>query len=248
MKVREKHTCVLITGATSGIGRQLTIDYANEGYTVWACGRDEYKLKELRDLSENILTLRFDISSLENVKTYLNKLEPVPSLWIFNAGNCEYIDNGEMDAELTARVFQANVFGLVNCIEAAQAQFATGHRIAAVGSIASEVALPRAEAYGASKAAVSYIARSLSVDLKSLGVAVSTIFPGFVKTPLTDKNTFSMPMIVSVEEASASIRQGLSQGKANIYFPRNFTLILRLIALLPYGWQSYLVRKLTGDK
>ncbi|MGU3847618.1 SDR family NAD(P)-dependent oxidoreductase, partial [Vibrio diabolicus] len=78
--------------------------------------------------------------------------------------------------------------------------------IVIVGSIASEVALPRAEAYGASKAAVSYFARTLAVDLKKKGIQVVTVFPGFVETPLTDKNDFEMPMIISTRQASNSIR------------------------------------------
>lgn len=112
-----------------------------------------------------------------------------------------------------------------------------------VGSIASEVALPRAEAYGASKAAVSYFARTLALDLAKKGIKVITVFPGFVETPLTDKNTFEMPMIISVKQASDSIRKQLSANKSHIYFPARFTSILRFISLFPYRWQARLMRK-----
>ncbi|MDG3087669.1 SDR family NAD(P)-dependent oxidoreductase [Vibrio hannami] len=248
MSSAEHHNCVLITGATSGIGNQLAKDYADEGYFVWACGRNFEQLGELEEYSNNIRTIGFDISDLESTKLHLESLSPEPSLWIFNAGTCEYIDDGRMDAELVGRVFSANVQGLVNSIEATQPMYRSGHRIAVVGSIASELALPRAEAYGASKAAVSYIARALAVDLKNSGVNVTTIFPGFVKTPLTDKNTFSMPMIVSVKEASLAIRNGIKAGKSNIYFPKRFTSILRAISLLPYEWQSYLVNRFVKEQ
>ncbi len=98
--------------------------------------------------------------------------------------------------------------------------------------------MPRAEAYGASKAAVSYFARTLAVDLKKKGIKVVTVFPGFVETPLTDKNTFDMPMIVSVNQASAAIRKQLDANKSHIYFPARFTGVLRFISLLPYSWAS----------
>ena len=152
-----------------------------------------------------------------------------------------------MDAELVKRVFNVNVVGLANAIEACQMHFVPGHRIAIVGSIASELALPRAEAYGASKAAVGYLARTLQLDLKNKGIDVSVIYPGFVKTPLTDKNTFDMPMVIPVEQASREIRDGLSKGRAHIYFPKRFTSIIRLIGALPYRWQTLITAKLISN-
>ncbi|EME0159231.1 SDR family NAD(P)-dependent oxidoreductase, partial [Vibrio vulnificus] len=152
-----------------------------------------------------------------------------------------------VDAQLMQRVFSVNVFGVVNCIEASQAHFQPGHKVVIVGSIASELALPRAEAYGASKAAIGYFARSLSLNLQTKGVDVVTVFPGFVSTPLTDKNTFAMPMIITVEQASKAIRQQLASGKQHIYFPARFTALIRLLALLPYRWQKALASKLIAQ-
>lgn len=237
---------VLITGATSGIGKQLALDYANEGWKVIACGRNQAVLSELEASSQNIAILRFDITDYEQTQTVLNALPFTPETWLFNAGNCEYMDDGLVDAQLMARVMNVNVVGVANCVEACQSQFERGHRVVIVGSIASEIALPRAEAYGASKAAVSYFARTLAVDLKAKGVKVVTVFPGFVETPLTDKNTFDMPMIVSVNQASEAIRKQLDAGKSHIYFPARFTGILRFIALLPYSWQARLTAKLVS--
>ncbi len=237
---------ILITGATSGIGKQLAVDYAKQGWKVLACGRNQQVLSELEETSHNIVSLRFDVTDYDETIRTLSTLPFTPDTWFFNAGDCEYMDNGVVDAKLMARVMNVNVIGIANCVEACQSQFQRGHRVVIVGSIASEVALPRAEAYGASKAAVSYFARTLAVDLKPKGINVVTVFPGFVETPLTDRNTFEMPMIVSVVQASEAIRNQLNANKSHIYFPARFTGILRLISLLPYSWQARLTAKLVS--
>lgn len=235
---------VLITGATSGIGRQLAQDYARLGWQVIACGRNEQVLSELSALYASITPLQFDLTDLDATLTALNSLPFIPTLWILNAGDCEYIDDGEMDARLMARVMQINVLGMANAIEAIQPHLSKSHRVALVGSIASELALPRAEAYGASKAAVAYLARTLRLDWASKGINVTCVFPGFVATPLTQKNTFEMPMIISVERASHAIRHGLEKGVANLYFPARFTWVVRMLGMLPYTWQYQIVSRL----
>lgn len=238
---------VLITGATSGIGHQLAKDYAEQGWRVIACGRNQQALEHLQAHSTLITGLAFDLTDRVQTHSALSSLETIPELWLLNAGDCEYIDDGVIDSRLIERVFSVNVIGLANAFEACQQHFKPGHHVALVGSIASEVALPRAEAYGASKAAVSYFARALQLDLKAKGVKVSVIYPGFVKTPLTDKNTFPMPMLIDTEQASHAIRQGLAKGKEHIYFPKRFTTILRLIGLLPYRWQNAVTSKLISN-
>jgi short-subunit dehydrogenase len=239
---------VLITGATSGIGEQLVKDYSAQGWQVIACGRNQEKLAQLESLDETVHALKFDVSDKEQTQQALSTLPALPDLWVFNAGSCEYIDEGVIDSDVMSRVMDINFHGVVRCIEAVQHQFAKGMRVAFVGSIASEVALTRSEAYGASKAALSYFARSYRNDIAHRGVAVSLIFPGFVKTPLTDKNDFDMPMLISVEEASKRIIEGLNRGKDYIYFPRRFTWILRVIGMLPYQWQTKITAKLVGVK
>ncbi len=233
---------VLITGASSGIGKQLAMDYATEGWKVTACGRDPAKLEALNLTHPVIDTLSFDMTDLSLTRQALAWVQA--DLVILCAGTCEYLDNGIVDAEKVARVLNTNVLGPVNCLDALLPGLQTGARIALVGSTASLVPLPRAGAYGASKAALAYFARSLALDLTPRGIHVSLVMPGFVKTPLTERNDFPMPMMVSVEQASRFIRKGLARGSADIAFPPLFALLLKTVALLPVAWQKRLTQRL----
>jgi short-subunit dehydrogenase len=235
---------VLITGASSGIGKQLALDYAAQGQSVIACGRSQEKLSLLEG-HERITTRCFDVTDLHAVKTVFHQLPSRPKLWIFNAGDCEYIDQGVIDSQICLKVMQINFFGIVHCLEAAQSLLEPGDHVAVTGSVASEIPLPRAEAYGASKAAMSYLISSLQLDWYPKGITTSLILPGFVDTPLTERNTFAMPMCISAEQASARIRAGLARRKARIYFPFVFTAVIRLIRVLPYAVQQFVIRHFT---
>ncbi len=229
---------VLITGASSGIGLQLAKDYALDRHQVIACGRDHNKLNRALDLYPSKICT-FDMTDAEQTQQALdNQLQKqsIPDLVILNAGYCEYIDDAKnFDADLFKRVMDTNVQGTVNCLAALLPKMKSGSRIAIVSSSVTFLPLTRAEAYGASKAALDYLARSLAIDLKAEGIEVTLIRPGFVDTPLTEKNDFPMPGQVTVKEASQFIREGLEQGKKEIAFPFIFTASMRLLSWLPHS-------------
>ncbi len=234
---------VLVTGASSGMGLQLARDYAADGWQVVACGRSRDKLAQQLP-GEGVEHCVFDINDRAAAKAALNEVASV-DLAILNAGTCEYVDDAHrFDAALFERVVQANLIGTANCVAAVLPHIKTGGRLALVSSSVTFVPLTRAEAYGASKAGVDYLARTLAVDLDPRKVAVSLVRPGFVDTPLTQKNDFPMPGRVSPEQASRAIRTGLAKGNSEIAFPGAFIATLRVLSWLPHRLWLSLARRM----
>ncbi|MBL0434902.1 SDR family NAD(P)-dependent oxidoreductase [Aeromonas hydrophila] len=235
---------VLITGATSGIGFQLALDYRRAGWQVWGCGRDGERLLALG--RHGITPLQFDGRDASAVSEAAAVL-PRVDLVILNAGHCEYMDVAEgFDGALFARVIETNLVATGHALAAFLPLLGAGGRLAIVSSSVSWLPLPRAEAYGASKAALDYLADTLRLDLAGKGIGVTLIRPGFVATPLTAKNDFPMPCLVTLEEASRAIMAGLAAGRHQIHFPRRFIWLLRLLGALPVGLWLRLGRTLVS--
>ena len=231
---------VLITGATSGIGEQLVLDYAAKDWSVIACGRNVDKLVQLSE-HKNVKSLCFDMADPDAVNQAAEKVEVPLELVVLNAGTCEYMDDiKQFDTALFRRVINSNVIGTADCIAAFLPHIPRGGPLALMGSSAYFFPFSRAQAYGASKAAIAYLAQSLAVDLDRYDIAVSLISPGFVETPLTNKNDFEMPMRISVAQASTEIIAGLAKRKQHITTPRLFTFLLGLLGRLPHSIQHWL--------
>ena len=225
---------VLITGASSGIGEQLALDYAQQGWGVYACGRNVEKLQALSTQNSHITPLPFDVTDSGKVAEAMSKVRGGLDLLILNAGNCEYIDDPiNFDSALFERIIKVNLVSLGYCLEHALPLIKQGGQLAIVSSSAAFLPFPRATAYGTAKAGASYLAKTLTIELKPHNIDVSLVSPGFVKTPLTDKNNFEMPMRVTVAYASNAIIKGLAKRKKEIHFPSRFTLFLKLLAALP---------------
>ncbi|MGS2873210.1 SDR family NAD(P)-dependent oxidoreductase [Enterobacter huaxiensis] len=233
---------VLITGASSGIGAGLARSYADDGYHVIACGRDPARLEALHQHSPNVTVRLFDLTDRDACRQALTGC--YADVVILCAGTCEYLNHGDVDAALVERVMNTNFLGPVNCLAALQPQLAAGNRVVLVSSMAHWLHFPRAEAYGASKAALTWFAETLRLDWEPKGIGVTVVSPGFVDTPLTQKNDFAMPGRVSVDEAVKAIRSGLAKEKNHIAFPVSFGLILRLLSALPAFLQNALLRRM----
>lgn len=245
----DKRRVIWIVGASSGIGHALTEQLLEQGHKVIASSRKEASLiKFYARYPDNFHFIRCDVTHMQNVQqavAQVTKLTGFVDTLIFNAGICEYIDEGNIDSALIENVFDTNFFGLTRLLESARELIRpyTGAQIAAVSSSAAFLPLPRAEAYGASKAAMTYFMYSLRLALKAKGISVNVISPGFVKTPLTDKNNFPMPMMISESHAARAIIHGLKRNQSDIHFPRRFTFFLKLLGLLPINVQQALTIK-----
>ena len=234
---------VLITGASSGLGHQLALTYRQAGWQVWGCGRDEARLAELA--VAGVIPLRFDARDGDATAAAAAGLPPL-DLLILNAGSCEYIrDVHRFDGALFARVIDTNLVATGHALAAFLPLLGKGSRLAIVGSAVSWLPLPQAEAYGASKAALDYLAATLRLDLQGAGIGVTLIRPGFIETPLTARNRFAMPCLLPVETAARHIVRGLAAGRSQIHFPFRFILLLRLLGALPLGLWLRLARHLT---
>ena len=121
----------------------------------------------------------------------------------------------------------------------------SGH-ISLLSSVAGWRGLPNGLAYGPTKAALTHLAETLYLDLQDAGIGVSVVNPGFVDTPLTAQNEFTMPALISSEEAAREMLKGWAQGQFDIHFPKRFTRWLQLLRVLPYRWYFPLVRRFTG--
>ncbi len=238
---------ILITGATSGIGRELALAYAKLGHRVLACGRSREKLDELISQNSNIEPLCFDLTDYDNY--------PVPDkahcpldLVILNAGDCEYIDDPvNFDAKRFDKIININLISIGYALQAWLPLIRKGGRLVLVSSSAEMLPLPRAEAYGASKAGLSYLAQVLAIDLAKSGIEVTSVHPGFVETPLTDRNTFAMPMKISAESAAEKIIAGIAKGKSDIRFPAVFISLMRCLGLLPFSMWRRLATRMDSE-
>ncbi|MEC9375362.1 MAG: SDR family NAD(P)-dependent oxidoreductase [Pseudomonadota bacterium] len=236
---------IWITGASSGLGRELALQYAKASHAVYASARNLDALNKLcsdaQDLPGVIYPVALDITDMVNVDNCINQMKEksdvsFPDLAILNAGT--YIENPvkDFDRNIYTRLMGINYIGTINCLQGLIPEYAQrGYgKIAIVSSVAGYRGLPKASAYGASKAALINLCESLQPELKTLNIDLRLINPGFVRTPLTDLNEFPMPFLMEVDKAAERIIKGLSKNNFEITFPRRFTWILKILRLLPY--------------
>ncbi len=242
---------IWITGASSGIGRALALKFAKEGWQVAASARRVELLDEISNSNENISSFPLDVNMKDKCKEIFeqikNKYENV-DICFFSTGTWDPKKEKDIDMEQIEKTFKINFFGTLNCIKAVEEYFKNkkGGQISIVSSIAGYRGLPNSTGYGPSKAALNNLAESLYFDFGRHNVRVSLVSPGFIKTPMTDKNNFKMPFLKTAEFASDKIYNDLvNNNNFEIHFPKQLTLILKLFRILPYKLYFYLVKKLT---
>jgi short-subunit dehydrogenase len=243
---------VLITGASSGIGHAVAVAYAARGVTLLLMGRDETRLEraasDCRTRGADVHTAALPVTDKTAMARQIEDWDnqtPI-DLVIANAG----ISGGSCAGAGFYEIMDINVTGTLNTvlplIERMTARKAG--QIAFVSSLAGWRGMPNAPAYSVSKVAVRAMGEALRPRLKKYNIGVSVIFPGFVKTPLTDTNDFPMPFLMTPEKSAQYIKNGLAKNKARICFPWPLMLLSRVIAALPLCLGDYILSRAPEKK
>ena len=242
---------IWITGGSTGIGKSVAIKFANKGWNVAVSARRVELLNELSGTHENIFVFPLDVTDKLKCKEVFNeiknKFENI-DLCFFSTGTWNPKKEKDIDVDQIENVFKVNFFGTVNSIKAVEEYFKNkkSGTITIVSSIAGYRGLPNSTGYGPSKSALNNLAESLYFDFKKDNVRVCLVSPGFIKTPMTDKNDFKMPFIKTPEYAADKIYDGLiNKNVFEIHFPKALTITLKLLSFLPSKIYFSLISKMT---
>lgn len=254
-RTSEPGRLVWITGASSGIGRALAGHLAGRGDRVAVSARGEDELRSLAEECEgmagSIHVYPLDITDpqrcadvVATITADLGRIE----LAVLNAGTHHPVEAEAFKASDLARLIQVNLLGAGNCLgPLLQRMIPDRHgHIALVASVAGYRGLPTSAYYGASKAAQINMAEALKFDLDRFGIKLQLVNPGFVQTPLTDKNEFPMPFLIGTDLAAERMARGFESGSFEITFPRRFAYLMKLLRLLPYRLYFPIVAWMTG--
>lgn len=250
--MRVRPASVLITGASSGIGEALAKVYAGPGVALALTGRDPARLgaaaKACRELGASVATSTIDVTEAKLLAAWIAEIDratPI-DLVIANAGISAGTGGVGESEEQARRIMAVNVGGVFNTVSPIlPAMRARGSgQIAIMSSLASFRGFPGAPAYCASKAAVRVWGEAQRGELRTFGVGVSVICPGYVVSRMTERNDFPMPMLMSAERAAAIIMRGIAKNRARIAFPWPIYALVRAVAALPPGLIDPLLTRL----
>ncbi len=253
-RARPQDGIAWVTGASSGIGRAAALELARRGYTVAVTARRAPELAALANEVKGrgrIVPAPADVTDAESLRAAVEAVEAAHGpivLAFLNAGLYVPVSGTDIDVSVYRRTFDVNVMGTVHALAAVLPRMAARGRgqIGINASVAGYGGLPRAAAYGASKAALINMAQALSFDANPAGVTIQVVNPGFVETPATSVNEFPMPFIIPVDEAARRVADGFEKSGFEITFPRRFAYILKALNLLPYRAYLALVGRSTG--
>jgi NAD(P)-dependent dehydrogenase (short-subunit alcohol dehydrogenase family) len=241
---------VWVIGASMGIGAALARALIDAGARVALSARSRDRLEAIAEGTDAVVA-PLDVTdrpavlaAAAAVHTELGGLD----LALVVAGTHTPMRADRFDRAKADRLLAVNLAGPLNCVEAVLPTLLAQRRggIALVASVAGYRGLPQALIYGPSKAALIHLAEGLFLDLRPLGIGVYLVNPGFVDTPLTQRNTFAMPALMAADQAARRTLDGIAAGRFEIHFPRRFTLWLKLARMLPYPAYFRAIRRLTG--
>ena len=248
---------VWITGASSGIGEALVAPLVARGARIAVSARRADLLEEIaarwRAGGADVQAFPLDVTDREAVRRTVGAIERAfggIDVAILNAGSHLPGSGLRFDAQQYVDILTLNFLGAVYCLDAVLPDMlarGAGY-IVGVASVAGYRGLPTAGAYGASKAALIHMLESIRFDLEPRGILVSVVNPGFIKTPLTDRNRFPMPMLMPVGPAVEALVRGLEAERREIHFPKPFTWMLKLLRVLPYPIYRWIVWRATRGR
>jgi NAD(P)-dependent dehydrogenase (short-subunit alcohol dehydrogenase family) len=241
---------VWVIGASTGIGASVARDLINAGARVALSARSRDRLEAIAGGTDAIVA-PLDVTDRASVLAAASKvLDALGALdlVIVLAGTHSPMRADQFDRAEADRLLAVNLAGPLNCLEAVLPTLLKQGRggIALVASVAGYRGLPQALIYGPSKAALIHLAEVLYLDLRPRGIGVYLVNPGFVDTPLTRRNEFEMPALMTADKAARCTLDGIAAGRFEIHYPRRFTLWLKLLRLLPYPIYFWVVRRFTG--
>ncbi len=231
---------ILITGASSGLGSALALEYAKPGVILHLSGRDEKRLGNIaakcRAQGAEAYVKIIDVTDTQAMQDYIQQADTISplDLLIANAGISAGTGGATEGDEQVRKIFATNIDGVINSIQPAIPLMLArkSGQIAIISSLAGIRALPSSPAYSASKACVRYYGEALRGNLIKHNIYVSVICPGYIMTPMTDINNFPMPFLMTAQKAAQTITRGLERGRSRIAFPRRL--------FIPLWWLSCL--------
>lgn len=256
---RHSWQSVAITGASSGLGRALAEACAAPGVRLHLTGRDPARLaaaaEACRARGAAVAAAVLDVTDAPGMAEWVRAAGRL-DLVIANAGVSGGTGGLTEPAEQARQIFDTNLGGVLNTALpaiAAMAEQAPGPdgvrgRIAVIASIAAFVAAPGAPAYCASKSAVQRWAEALDATERHRGIRLHAVCPGYVRTPMTARNAFPMPFLMTPERAAERTLAGIAAGKVRVVYPRRLYAAARLVGALPPGWRAALMAGLPAKQ
>ncbi len=228
-----------IVGASEGLGRALAEGLSRRRANLILSARNADRLADICASLPNARPVPFDVTDLDAVRRAVAEAGAVDGL-VYNAGAYEPMRSADWDTEAVLAMTDVNYTGALRVLGETVPSFVRAGRgdITLIGSLSGYRGLPAAVGYAASKAALVSLAETMRFDLAGTGVTVRIVNPGFIKTRLTEKNNFKMPMLMTAEDAADRVIKAMSRRRFRTDFPAPFSWVIRLLDYLP-DWLIY---------